>query len=392
MSSRASALLLALALGTAAAASAQEAGPIVIIDRPATGDLYLAGDEVVVRAPVEGDVVAAGRSVTLEARVTEDATLAGEHVVIEAEVGDDVRAAGRRVHLAAPVAGHVALAGETVLVDRAARVGDFAWLAGQDVVLRGAVGSLHARGETVTIAGEVDGDADVAATSIRLAPGAIVRGDLRWSAEQPPVVDGAQVGGRLVEVERARVPTAGDRVLGVLFWVVSLIIASVLLFLALPRFSAQVARTARTSPWRSVGAGLAILAGVPLVVALSFPHGRPLDRGRRVARGLPARALRRRDPRRARDRRSGARRRPPQRGAPLATRAGRRRGAVRADRRAPRAGAGDRPDRRPRAHHRGHRLDARFALDDAPPDGGRGGARGAAPRVSRRPAAHQRTT
>lgn len=273
MSSRASALLLALALGTAAAASAQEAGPIVIIDRPATGDLYLAGDEVVVRAPVEGDVVAAGRSVTLEARVTEDATLAGEHVVIEAEVGDDVRAAGRRVHLAAPVAGHVALAGETVLVDRAARVGDFAWLAGQDVVLRGAVGSLHARGETVTIAGEVDGDADVAATSIRLAPGAIVRGDLRWSAEQPPVVDGAQVGGRLVEVERARVPTAGDRVLGVLFWVVSLIIASVLLFLALPRFSAQVARTARTSPWRSVGAGLAILAGVPLVVALSFLTG-----------------------------------------------------------------------------------------------------------------------
>ncbi len=273
MSTRASALVLALTLGTAAAASAQEAGPIVIIDRPASGDLYLAGDEVAVRAPVDGDVVAAGRSVTLEARVTEDATLAGEHVVIEAEVGDDVRAAGRRVHLAAPVAGHVALAGETVLVDRAARVGDVAWLAGQDVVLRGAVGSLHARGETVTIAGEVDGDADVAATYIRLAPGAIVRGDLRWSAEQPPVVDGAQVGGRLVEVERARVPTAGDRVLGVLFWVVSLIIASVLLFLALPRFSAQVARTARTSPWRSVGAGLAILAGVPLVVALSFLTG-----------------------------------------------------------------------------------------------------------------------
>lgn len=274
MSRRTSALAVATSvLGLAAASSAQQAGDAVTIDRPAAEDLYLAGREVTVRAPVEGDVVAAGRSVSLESRVAEDAWLAGERVVIEAEVGDDVRAAGHRVHLSAPVAGHVALAGDTVLLDHTARVGDFAWLVGRDVVVRGAVGSLRARGETVTIAGEVAGDADVAATSIRLAPGAIVRGDLRWSSERPPVLDGAAVEGRLVEVERARVPTAADRVLGALFWIISLIIASVLLFLALPRFSAQVARTARASPWRSLGAGLAVLAGVPLVIALSFLTG-----------------------------------------------------------------------------------------------------------------------
>lgn len=255
-------------------ATAQDGGDSIVIDRPAEEDLYLAGRSVALRAPAAGDVVAAAQSIRLDGTVAGDAILAGERVVVRGGVSDDVRAVGRTVHIGAPIAGHVVAAGETVVIDRGATVQDWAWLAGNRVDVLGTVGSLRAAGEIVTIRGEVAGEAEVAAEDIRLAPGAIVRGDLRWSgAHAPQIGEGALVQGNIVRVGEAPAEPTGARVMGALFWIVSLVIAALLLFLALPRFSAQVAQSARTSPWRCIGAGLAVLVVVPLVIALSFLTG-----------------------------------------------------------------------------------------------------------------------
>lgn len=268
------ALVVAVVIAATTTATAQDGGDSIVIDRPAEEDLYLAGRSVAVRAPAAGDVVAAAQSIRLDGTVAGDAILAGERVVVRGGVSDDVRAVGRTVHIGAPISGHVVAAGETVVIDRGATVQDWAWLAGNRVDVLGTVGSLRAAGEIVTIRGEVAGEAEVAAEDIRLAPGAIVRGDLRWSgAHAPQIGEGALVQGNIVRVGEAPAEPTGARVMGALFWIASLVIAALLLFLALPRFSAEVAQSARTSPWRCIGAGLAVLVVVPLVIALSFLTG-----------------------------------------------------------------------------------------------------------------------
>lgn len=261
------------ALGICAVALAQQSGGDVVVDAPTQRDLYLAGRSVTVRAPVAGDVVAAAATIDIDGEVSGDAILAGQDVSIEAVVSDDVRAAGRTVTVGAPVVGHAVLAGESVVVEQGAHIGDFAWLAGQRVVVRGNVRSLRASGREVVLAGEVIGDAEVEAASLRLEPGAVVRGDLRWAGDREPVLaEGASVEGDVVQVGAAREP-AGAGVLGALFWIVSLAIAAVLLLLVVPSFSASAARCARASPWKVLGAGIGVLALAPIVIALSFLTG-----------------------------------------------------------------------------------------------------------------------
>lgn len=269
--SRAGLILAVAAWAFASTAQAQQTGRRIVVDRRATDDIYLAGDEIEVRAPVDGDVVAAARTIGIAAPVAGDAILAGERVTIEAPVTDDVRAAARVLTLAAPVAGHAVLAGQSVEIGHGQRVEGWAWLTGQEVSVHGSVGDLRASGETVTITGEVRGDAEVTADAIRLAPGAVVRGDLRWSGASEPAMEGARVEGDVV-----RPAAAGglEPELGVFFfWIASVILAVLLVVLVAPRWSAAVTGTARTAAWKTLATGIAVLLLAPIVIGLAFFSG-----------------------------------------------------------------------------------------------------------------------
>lgn len=261
-------------LACARPVAAQQTGESVVVDRASPDDLYLAGGEVDVRAPVAGDLVAAARTLRVDGDVSGDALLAGDDVTVRGAIGDDVRAAGRAVRIAGPIAGHLVAAGDTVVIASGQRVEQFAWIAGRQIEVLGSVGSLRATGESVTIDGEVRGDADVAASTIRLAPGAIVHGDLRWSGRsQPLLAQGARVEGQVVGAPTVARDTTGATVIGIVVWITSLILAALLLALATPSWSATVAHTARSATWRSLAAGLAVLLVTPIAIALSFVSG-----------------------------------------------------------------------------------------------------------------------
>ena len=274
----ASGALAALLLLSAGWAVAQTFGEHVSVTEPADRDLYLAGRLVDLLAPAAGDVVAAGQRIVVHDRVGQDLNAAGETVLVQGAVGDDVRAAGREVRIDGPVGDHVVVAGETVSLGPAATVGGWLWSAGGHVRLAGAVaGDVRVVADAVVVSGTVAGNLRIRASTIELAPGARIGGDLIWTApDRPRVAPGADIGGRVVERPGAApgpAPREEAGWLAGLFLAASLAVAGAAGFLLFPGFSRAVAASAWGERWKSLGLGLAALTATPLVAVLLLASG-----------------------------------------------------------------------------------------------------------------------
>jgi len=268
------ALVAAAALFACEALQAQEASQSVVKSGALSEDLYLAGDRVEVSADVAGDVVAAGRSVAITGRVTGDVLLGGAEVEITGAVLDDVRGAGGTVRVTGSVGDDAVLAGGRVSIDRGARVGGRAFLAGGEVRVAGTVAkALKAGGGTVVLTGEVLGDVELAADRVEIGPGAHVAGSLRYRSPAPAqIAPGARIDGPVTRLDLpARQGRTGGAaaVLGVLF-LAGVALAGVVGFLLFPRFSLGAARNLAAEPWACVGVGLALVVATPVVLALAL--------------------------------------------------------------------------------------------------------------------------
>jgi len=262
------AVLAALIAGVAV--GAQRAGELVVIDTPVSEDLYAAGRSIELLAAVDGDVVAAGQSVIVAAPVSGDLLAAGERVVVRGAVGDDARLAGRLVRVSAQIADHLVAAGQEVELGPESRVGAWAWLAGETVIVHGTVtGDVSVVARRIVITGQLLGRADLQAESIELREGARVAGDLVLRSEgEPRIAPGAVLEGEQRRLApKAPSVDAPDAAAGGTLMFAAVAVAGVVLYLLFPHLATASAETARARPWASLGLGLAVLAATPLLVA-----------------------------------------------------------------------------------------------------------------------------
>ena len=253
---------------------AQEFGRTVIVQDAVAKDFYAAGRDVEVLAPVAGDLVAAGGTVTVTGNVRDDVIAAGRRVTVSGVVGDDARLAGRSVTLAGEVRGHAVIVGRGVRVEKNGRIADFAWIRGTWVIIDGQVlGDLKVRGTVIVLNGQVDGDADLVARDIRIGDGAVIKGNLTWRARGgPQISDTAVIEGEVIQGESRRRRGRGGWFRRV-FIVLSVIVASGLLYTVFRPWCDQCVVTLQSRPWATLLIGLAVLATTPVAVGLLFTTG-----------------------------------------------------------------------------------------------------------------------
>lgn len=257
---------------------AQQVGESVSIDQPLFSDQYVAGRIVRVTAPIQGDLVVAGQELVVDAPIGGDLIAVGASLNLRSSVSDDVRAAGRTLTLDAQIMGHAVAAGAEVILTSDASVGDWAWFAGRSVTVEGQVGGeLRAAGRRVMVSGEVGGNAVLAAEEIEIEPGAIIRGDLIWDSETEPEINAnATVEGEIIRedltgaFEEIGIPGVSGGLASAVLLGTALILASYLAFLVFPGFSGSVAARVRSMPLRTLGLGVGVIAGIPLVIVLLF--------------------------------------------------------------------------------------------------------------------------
>ncbi len=210
----------------------------------------------VAEASIRGNEFRAGGQVEFDGRVNRSAFLSGGNVTVGGEVGRNLY-----------------VAGGTLRIEPQARVTGDATLAGGSISVDGSIGGdLSAFGERIVVNGRVDGDVRLAGDTLRLGPGARISGQVSYRSGDDLVVEpGAQVSGGIKQVtsDRAwRRAAEGATIVGGITLSIGLLLLGAILVLAMPRFSREAAASIRQQPWQVLGLGIAVLVGVPVVLAL----------------------------------------------------------------------------------------------------------------------------
>lgn len=264
-------MLLGSSLAQMPLALAQDAGETVVKRGLIKEDVYAAGENVTVDADVIGDVVVAGGEVNVGGKVSADVIAAGGEVRITGEIGDDVRAAGGDIEISANIADDLIVAGGRISVTSASRVGGRTWLAGGDIDIAGRLGrELRAAGGAVSLSAEVNGDVELVGETLRVEPGAVIRGDLVYRTDGEITIDeNATITGSVI-----RKPLPYDEgpgvVGGVVMSVLSILVSVLLLSYLFPGFVGSAVETLRTKIGRSLLTGLVLLIMVPVAILILF--------------------------------------------------------------------------------------------------------------------------
>ena len=266
-------LLLVLAVTLVPAlARAQAAGEVLIKRGVVDDDIYMAGAQVDLYATVKGDVVVAGGQLNLEGVIEEDLLAAAGTIELRSDVGDDARIAGGEIRVAGRIADDLVAAGGRIHLSPAAIVGGRAWIAAGDLRLDGEVTQeLRASAGRVVIAGTVNGDVELLAEQVIVEETAVIMGNLHYQSTVPArIADGARIAGKVThtQVDVDIRPVVASVIIASLFVLISIIITAVVLYLLFPSYSLRISESLGAEPWMSLGIGLAIFAGAPVLILI----------------------------------------------------------------------------------------------------------------------------
>lgn len=246
--------------------------------RPPGTDVFVSGANAEVAQPVSGDAFAAGAKVRTRALVEGDAVLAGGEISIENEIDDDLYAAGGSVVIRSTVNENARLAGGSVAITASGAVLGRVTIAAERVEITGRIGeSAEVFADRVRLEGEVGGDLHVVARELRIGPAAQVDGRMLFEGASPPEISPTAVIAGGVEYVPRDAPyqlfgTAARAAAWVAatLLVISLVLIGVVLLIAAPVFSAQVASTVGSDPLRSLALGFALVVSIPVAAAAAM--------------------------------------------------------------------------------------------------------------------------
>lgn len=231
-------------------------GQAVTIAGHVTGDAYAAGETVVVTGQVDGDLLAAAQQVIVDGTVSGNVRAAGASVTVNGQVGRSLTAAAQHVNVTS--SGHI---GGSIVA------------AGQAIDAFGQVGrGMTVGGGTLQLAGSVSGPVLARVETLSLAPTAHLASSLTYQANQQADVPNGAVAGQVQFTpapQQAPRPTPllnGLFDLGGLIGLIGSFLVGAVAIVLLPRAAARGAELGRQQPWQSVGLGLLVLIGMPIVV------------------------------------------------------------------------------------------------------------------------------
>lgn len=274
--------LLALVPVAAQAADFRQ-GPDVTIpaSTTVTDDVYAAGGTVTVDGTVAGSLIAAAGNVRVSGTVERDVMVTGGTVTITGPVKGSVRLAGGTLTLTGSVEEDVVAAGGTIDLSPEATVGRDLVVGGGTVTVAGRVGrDLTAGVGTLDLRGRVERNVRAEVDTLRLASGALVGGNLTYASNNAAQIDsGATVTGTVthspatIGEEPTAAQRAADVFVGWLRLLVGLFALGLVLVLPFGEFSRRASDAIGRAPLPSLGLGLALLVGVPIVALIGFIVG-----------------------------------------------------------------------------------------------------------------------
>ena len=280
--------LVALAVPASASAAEIHQGNsfVVVPGETIDDDLYVFGGTATVEGTVNGDVVLFGGTSTISGLVTGDVLVLGGSTTINGDIRGSLRAAGGTVNIAGQVDQDVALGAGTLDIAPSARLG-------RDLLA--GVGSARIAGPItrnafigsgdVTLAAQVGGDVRAEGGTVRLIDGARVGGKFLYASDrQAEIASGVVVGGGIERGESAYGRDLGAALggvgglggIGALVWLrglVGIFFLGLTFVLLMPAFTRRSTSVLMQIAGPSLGFGVVLLLGVPILAMLVFALG-----------------------------------------------------------------------------------------------------------------------
>ena len=166
-------------------------------------DLYLAGRTITTIGNVNGDVFAAGQTVNIGGQIEGGLTVGAQTLTINADVGGGVRAGVQTLDVAGTIGRDLVAGCATLILSPEASIGDDLYIGSSQVRLRGDVGGdVYGGAEELVIEGNVGGNVHVEVGHLEIKPGAVIEGDLWYSAPVEASIPKGSVNGDVTFTER----------------------------------------------------------------------------------------------------------------------------------------------------------------------------------------------
>lgn len=154
----------------------------VEVNQTVENDFYAAGGTVDHSGEIIGDMTAAAGSLTINGEVGADVNAIGGTIQVHKAVGDDLRLIAGETVIASEIGGDVFVFSGTLRILSSAKVNGNVYFYGGDAEISGPVtGAIMGSAESFSINSAV-GSVDVTAVDVELMDGAVVAGDVTYSA------------------------------------------------------------------------------------------------------------------------------------------------------------------------------------------------------------------
>lgn len=214
--------------------------------------------------------------------IGQDLNLLADQGEIKGEIGDDLRIIGNDINVAADVSGSLIFLGSQLLLQKECQINKDALIWASQVEISGTLsGSITVNATKVIINGTIKNNATIKAQSIEFGPQSLIQGHLNYAA--PSRLDQSDTRHVKGTIKWSKSPTssqeyswpfrvdkwwaAGKLFLRVTLFV-GLLILGVLFILFRPERTHHYTRAISKLPLPSLGWGLLIMIGIPLIVML----------------------------------------------------------------------------------------------------------------------------
>ncbi len=198
--------------------------------------------------------------------------VAGSNVNIKGNVGKDLFGAGSNINLSGKVDKNAFLAAGQVYIDGAVG-GDLYVGAGTVELTKDSTveGDLVASGGTIKIDGKVNGKVYAGTGTLTFGPNAVIKSDIVYASNNKATIEnGAQIG--KITQKTTPMPTKTkifiDSIWAKFFGLLSALLIGILLIIMFPKWMSNIATEIKENFWKSLGWGLLVLIGAPLLMIL----------------------------------------------------------------------------------------------------------------------------
>jgi hypothetical protein len=244
-----------------------------------------AGETIEINAPIGNDLIVAGANIVISSAVQGDVLAAGAELRTKGKIEGNIRIAGGNLRIENEVEKNATLAGGIVILDENSVINGDVIVAGGNIELRGTIrGDVKGVGENIVLAGPIEGNVDLKLDSqegkLTLLPGALIKGNLTYSApEEADIKSGAEVLGEIFKKPIKEIPSRqlSKKIFGFGFLFLKLISLFGLLVVGLVIISLipgvkvrEITNQMMTKPLPSFGWGIIVLIISPVIFLLLF--------------------------------------------------------------------------------------------------------------------------